>query len=528
MSLFIFLLSGLSASSFFLDDYLTNLIAKNKHSQAQLSFAIEHENLMALNHALNSSEFHSEQWLSLAKVLAKTQGEAAYQLALYYKASPQKMIFWFKSASRLGFHQATLALAQHFFDQNDFASAEKILLSFSANNLSINTKLHTRLQTKLLILKLNLAISQGQVGYIENSLLHDTQLLKETVEGRVLLNDIKKYQIGKLTNEALDTSKMIQQCENSIQLFATSLSHLKKLEGIIADFNTQPLSRAVCFASVRYMPVHALDCTKRQQAAIRCDESLWAPYANSIQTRYVGVMLPQGGANVHFGMLYFDSQDTVDVVAHEISHLLGFVDEYPLQAEHNTCQVTQTKSFSQNIAVLENTYYGDRRTIRSKILKQLAWGKYIKDNTPILQSVTASNGKRNWQLGTPEEFNNEVGVFNAQTCKKTNAKMREDFSAYKGLAQRTQLQYFSLSFPPLYSLLLKENTTHYRMPSFHYNIALAYFQQSAIGNNVSEDVALQRIAQHKKNIKLANYWLEQSARWESERDRYNKVRQGGF
>ncbi len=50
---------------------------------------------------------------------------------------------------------------------------------------------------------------------------------------------------------------MIQQCENSIQLFATSLSHLKKLEGIIADFNTQPLSRAVCFASVRYMPVHA-------------------------------------------------------------------------------------------------------------------------------------------------------------------------------------------------------------------------------------------------------------------------------
>jgi hypothetical protein len=46
------------------------------------------------------------------------------------------------------------------------------------------------------------------------------------------------------------------------------------------------------------------------------------------------------------------------------------------------------------------------------------------------------------------------------------------------------------------------------MPSFHYNIALAYYQQN--------------------NIKQAEYWLKKAASWENDVGRRNKVQQGGF
>ncbi|MCI2285324.1 hypothetical protein L3081_20470 [Colwellia sp. MSW7] len=377
-------------------------------------------------------------------------------------------------------------------------------------------------------MKLNLAISQGQVAYIENSISQYTQLLKETVGGQLLLNDIEKYQIGKLTNKALDANKMTQQCDNSIQLFATSLAHLKHVESLIEEFKTQPIHNVICFSPVRYIPINALDCGQGQNTAIRCDELQWASFAQSINTRYVGVMLPEGGANVHLGMLYFDSQDTADVVAHEISHLLGFIDEYPLKAEHITCRSPQTEIFSHNIAVIRNRYQGDQQAIRTHVIKQLSWGNHIKQSTPILHSVTDSKGDQYWQLGTPEKFKHEIGVFKAQTCNDTRAKKMDKVSAYKALAQRTQLQYFSLGFPPLYLHLLNENSTTYRMPSFHYNIALAYFQQTTLPQGISQFNASQQVILDKQNIQQANYWLEQAAKWEHDSERYKKIRKGGF
>jgi len=56
------------------------------------------------------------------------------------------------------------------------------------------------------------------------------------------------------------------------------------------------------------------------------------------------------------------------------------------------------------------------------------------------------------------------------------------------------------------------------MPSFHYNIALAYFQQSSFQQSNSQQ----------GNIEQANYWLEQAAKWEQDDNRRKKVRQGKF
>jgi len=503
MSLLIILVIGLSTSSFFLDDYLTKKINKNKHSIAQLNFALEQGNIAALHIAWKKSQYHSKQWLALATTLAKTQGNAAYQLGIYYQDNLTQATFWYKSAIRLKHPEASIALAQLYFQQDKLNKATEILAALPIT-------LSQKLMIEANILKVNVAINRGSIAEVKQMFTKYAQELQNTEKGQLLLTDIKKYQVLN-NNQVIKINSLTITCDNSIQLFTTNLKHLKHLEGLIKDFKEQALNRAVCFSPIRYMPINALNCRYEQNKAIRCDELNWKSWASKINTRYVGIMLPKGGANVHLGILYFDVQDNVDVVAHEVSHLLGFIDEYALAAEHVKCRFSQSGRFSQNIAVLKKHYQGDRSVIRTKVLKQLAWAKYIKNTTPILQATISSNDKQNWLLGTSKEYKDEVGLFNAQTCDNSTYQKKANFSAFKPLSYRTKLQYFALNFPELYLTLIQENSMQYLMPSFHYNIALAYFKQ---------------IPFNQKNIERAHYWLEQAEKWERDENRRNRVRLG--
>lgn len=511
MSLLVLLVTGLSTSSFFLNDYLTKTINKNKHSSAQFDFALRQDNLAVLRLSLSESQQYSQQWLVLATTLAKTQGDVAYQLAIYYQEDSSQALFWYKSAIRLNYHKASIALARHYFQQNKLNNATETLAALPVT-------LSQKLNTEANILKVNIAINRGDVSKVKLIINEHAQQLQKTIAGRLLLADINKYQLLIDNNKDPESGSLKLSCDNSIQLFATNLNHLKHLEGIIKYFEAQVLNQAVCFSSVRYMAINGLDCSNEQEKAIRCNELNWQPWASSIDTRYVGIMLPKGGANVHLGILYFDAQDSVDVIAHEVSHLLGFVDEYPLTAEHVKCRASQKISFSQNISVLKKTYLGDKNTVRIKVLKQIAWAKHIKKSTPILQPVTSLNDEKRWELGTPMRYKDDVGLFNAQTCDNSIDSLKEKFSAFKPVLKTTKLQYFSLDFPKLYSTLIEENSMQYLMPSFHYNIALAYFQQSTLQQNSFQ----------KTSVEQANYWLEQSAKWERDAKRIKKVRQGAF
>lgn len=513
VSLSIFLLTGLSTSSFFLDEYLTKVITKNEHSKKQLEFALAQEHMSALKLTFNQAELYSEKWLTVAKKMAKTQGKVAFQLAIYYqdKAFPEtkQAIFWYQQAIRLKYKKASISLAQYYFQNDEVTKAENILVT-SPISLASNLD-ETAL--KAIVLKIQIAIHQGKVSEVEKLISNYEQHIKTITAGRFLLANIKKYQVKFSFNQILNSKSSTPSCDNSIQLFATNLKHLKYLESMLVDFEDHSINNSVCFAPVRYMSINALDCTNDPNSAIHCNELNWQPWAKEVSSRYVGLMLPKGGANVHLGILYFDAQDTVDVVVHEVSHLLGFIDEYPLVAEHVRCQRPQKGIFSYNISILKNSYQGNQQEIRASVLKQLAWSKYIKSSTPILQLVKEVRGKQYWQLGTPEEFKQEIGVFPAQTCDKSNNKLQESFSAFKGAVQRNKLQYFALPFPKLYETLLQENSTQYRMPSFYYNIALAHSQQMAIKQKYSEQ---------------AQYWIKQAESKESDIERRKKIRRGEF
>ena len=59
MSLSIFLLTGLSTSSFFLPDFLTHIIEKNEYTASQLTFALAQGNDTALVNSLQQGKYGS-------------------------------------------------------------------------------------------------------------------------------------------------------------------------------------------------------------------------------------------------------------------------------------------------------------------------------------------------------------------------------------------------------------------------------------------------------------------------------------
>ncbi len=516
VALLVCLLITVSSSSFCLGKYLTKQITNDKHTKAQFAFALKQHNEAALHYAWQHAEKHSRSWQLLAKKLANTQGEAAYQLALFYQKSHSitQAITWYQQAIRLKFPPAFVALGQYYFDHDKFANADDILAQLANIDAKPNSKLDSKADNEssalaAQILKINLAVSRGNINVVKQGVTNFVKQLQNNSQGRLLLDNISKYQVLKVN----DNNKHAAVCANSIQLFATRFSHLQRLEQLIKGVDQYALKAMICFAPVRYIAIDTLACNAEVAQAIQCHEQNWQYLADSISTRFVGLLLPEGGANVHLGALYIDAHDSVDVFVHEISHLLGFVDEYPLAKGHVACGAVQSQSFSENVAVLANRYQGSRADIRAKILPQLAWGKQIKASTPILQLITeqASLTPKQWRLGTPKQFKHEVGVFAAQTCANTmndDLAGQSSFHAFKPLAKPTKLQYFSLVFPKEYVSFLREGSLRFLMPSFHYNIALAYFQQG--------------------NLAQANFWLKQSAIWENEQGRRAKILQGSF
>jgi len=496
----------LSSSSFFLVPYLNNQLRLNHYSQQQLTAALALSIPLAFTIKRQQYPQGSPSWLDYSIKLAKNQGISAFQLAKYYQNkiakddedfTVDKLVFWYQQAIRLGYQPAKLALAQWYFVKNKLLLANKI-----SHDITLVTSDSVILATKI-------AIALGTYQDIDTvQVLQQHTYLAKSQQGLELLDRIKKYSI--LTTLANDRFAIVRQgteqklCHNSIQLFATKLTDLAKVEQLIKQFKSHPLNAFVCFAPVRYRSIKKLHCSSLADTAIQCDESQWLDIANTITARYIAVLLPQGGANVHLGMLYLDENDNKQVFAHEISHLLGFVDEYPLPMSHANCLGVQAQKFADNIAVLADIYQGNKKVIRRRILANIAWATYIKESTPILHraKVKSSPSIDTWLLGTPAAYAQEVGVFPAETC------LGRPIHAFKPVYQQTQLRYFEKKFPASYTKILTTNAGKYSMPSFHYNLALALLAEgdkTAAKVWLDKSAALETIIRRKNSIITANY-----------------------
>jgi hypothetical protein len=489
----------LSSSSFFLFDYLEYKFASESLRERTLLFALKINHPSALNFEQAQNKVGSDTWLLLNKILAKNNSQAALRLASWYYQkftdlgtdhTKTQIIMWLKQAIRLGSIKASFLLGKFHYEQGNYQQANQILSQ-------VPDRVESQyLRSKLLQLTIKVVVALGDIDRVKYLLSKVADNYLNNKPFNKLLEDIKNYQVintaplEKVISSSDDNFIRgdTNTCLISIQLFATTFVHLSHIDKLLDNFfREKTLSYYTCFPKPRYINVNILNCQTKIEQAIICDEAIFKNIVDSTTTQYIGLMAEEGGANVHFGILYFDKNDHINVLSHEISHLLGFVDEYPLSPQHQTCQGIQRKTFAHNIAVIPSTYTGDRQVIRNKVLSSIAWGSLIADTTPVLQRVTNNFDTLfdknimsiTWKVGTPDMYKHVLGIFPAETCN--NALIVEtlpfknavDFNAYKPLKEYTHLQYSSYDFPKHYENILALAPKAYIMPSFHYNIALA-------------------------------------------------------
>lgn len=474
------LLLVITVSSFFLPKLLRLLLDNDTKNSFVLSYAKTLKLDEYFQHQRRNNPLGSFIWIKATTSLIDKRPIYTIELADFYLSinEPDKAIFWYQQAINKGFDNVRPNLAQLFFTQKKYLEA-KAILSSRVNYLD------ERDSEKSLIILIKIALIEGELAQLQS-----LRLLLESINfSHPLLTELTHFKVYSQTpiNKAVSSNISLhhidgtlatvtkeesnKDCIASIQFFATNLAELRYTKQLINQVKSLPLSKYSCFESVRYIPLNELECIHAKDEAITCNEAIWQAYKNEIDSRFIAVMVPKGGAKVHNGILYLDSEDTVDVFTHELAHLFGFIDEYSLPINHSRCSRAQKSAFAQNIAVLKKEYSGEQSEVRNKVLAQLAWRTFIKDETPIL---TEREGK--WLLGTPNKYKSEVGLFLSDTCQKITSTKTVNFQAFKPIAKRTSLHYFELDFPLLYQRLLEKDTKGFLMPSFHRNIEKAHNQ----------------------------------------------------
>ena len=454
------LLLLIPADSCSIADYLTRIIEQGRASKSELAYAKTLGLPAYFESQLMVNARGSAFWLSSKLNLAKKSGTHAVSLAQFYYSSKlyEDAYKWFRYATTLDPESREF---RQLFSEFLYQQSRYQELTQSVSNEETNSKVLNYL--------LNAYLALGDLQGL-NQLLSTVNNPLWKVKARKRL---EYYQVFPSTDRPLAS------CDNSIQMFATNIEDLGRAEELISLVQSKAVAQYFCFEKVRYTALPSLNCRLNAETAIQCDELAWQKIAPNISARYVGVILPEGGANVHEGILYLDRFDTEDVFAHEIWHLLGFVDEYPLPEYHSDCQQSEMVTIAKNVFVTPKITFINRLEARAKILSEIPWAAKIKPSTPIL----TENGE-NWHVGTPSTHRDEIGVFPAKTCSKSTV-----FS-FKPVNEYTTLEYQETPVPRLYHWLLENDFNAFIKPSYHFNIALASEQSG--------------------NRELAHHWLRKT------------------
>ena len=525
----------LSTSSFSFQDYFSALLSPDDRL---FDYAYQQQYTRAIRQKRSRQPHDSTAWLMYTRTLAQTDPIEALALAEYYQHKPDSLselakVNAIRQASKWYQHALALVTSQGLINKNlseQQYAAFKQRLYLRAANFYVSQNQSTSAFDLLLeivdanqsalLMAFDLAMRLGRV----DELSQYQHLLELSDKGRAHHGLLERYQVlnlwyQTLPEQVISSSKLVQAnraiCSNSIQFLSATLAGLQHAEQLIEQFQSHPLAEQVCFETPRYLPPKYFDCLTKQGSAISCNLLALSEIAPNIESRYLAFVHSEGGANVHYGSLHLALDDNAQVFAHELSHLVGFGDEYQLRAGHKLCRPEHTQesqvynlvtwpvdellvSSRASEQTSANFSTAERRQQRAEILAKLPWGKLIDDNTPIWQQI----GNR-WYLGTPDTYRGKVGLFRAESCDAN-----PDVQAFKPIYDFNQLRFFELDFPQVYLKIKALQPSKYLMPSFHYNLALESFWQN--------------------DIEQAKDWLGHSARLEQETKRKEKVLLGSY
>ncbi|WP_371378621.1 hypothetical protein [Thalassotalea aquiviva] len=490
----------LSHSSFSVSQYLKELLATHGQTPAQLDYGLGLKLTSAYKVAYTQSRQGSAPWLRYGQILGRSDPNYAWAMAQHFfsQQDAQFSHYWYQKALELGSQQAIINLGQSFLSQQRFNEQQ-------LQNLKVKISRFIDSSEEAQKIAIELAIWADDRTWLNSILPHLSQPKQLKLKQWLLdirFDDQVGLGVGKRqkdqANVLFTNIEQQDRCANSIQFFATNKANINKINGYLSTLKQHKFfGQQFCFLPVRYINEQALGCTNNASAPIQCREDIYANLDLAEHVRYIATVVPFGGANVNHGILYMDSRDDIKVLEHELLHLLGFIDEYPLPEGHRDCEPDNAPLVRQNVYITHPLTFLTEQEARAKLKHVLPWFDFIKASTPITHKTD-----QGYQLGTPMGFANEVGVFATDSCDLSSSQ------AFKAVASTTQMQHFELALEPIYQEMINRGEHNLKMPAYYYNLGLYARQQG--------------------HLERANHWFKKAGAVEKIIERQRLISQGEY
>ena len=384
-----------------------------KQWRSWLSFAVVLG--LAVTQAGSSAIFSSAH-----KVPAARSGQAQAQtyLAQSYWQQERRadaLHYWTQAAEALHL-PAIKALQKHFPKQHEYWRK----LAARAGDASAQA-----------LLKQN-ALTQRQQR-LRQETARQLQQAEDLNEITRIINQLPKseMQFKLLQGLELITRAQASDCQTNLVVVAPDGTDRFNLFNLLAEFRQHALADLPWCMALRFAEFSSSTAIGQQVKA-----------ADPLQI----IISEPGRAYATDDALYLPSSAGVDLLAHELAHLTGLADEYPMRTElaENFC-AGRYRHASRNIVITDSLQVTESEL--KQLWERLPWRDYFAGDVNY-QMLATEQGNGQWQLGSTGA--DAVGLFAAKTCKNSQG------IAWKPVAETTAMEHFDIPYwPPLYLQLME-------------------------------------------------------------------------
>ena len=269
-------------------------------------------------------------------------------------------------------------------------------------------------------------VQLGLWQHLEREEAHRVQ--QQLLEGR--FPELKQVKDLSLTTPAR------QQCALTIQPVLSTLKSASQWQQLSQAWqqDRQLSSLAICFSNPVFVDSLILSCSELQGTRIHCDSEAIKQVIQKTNATQVLVIAGKGGASYNNGWLQLPETATLPLLRHELSHIFGFIDEYPL---------------SSDIAVSE-----------------CQAGRLTPNLLFSIEDLPAYLAR--WQLSA-----DDIELTAVNSCQHASIQ------AYRVVRVDSHLQHYELAMPDLYLQLMQKQLQHPEqlMPVAYYFAYLARQEQ---------------------------------------------------
>lgn len=227
-----------------------------------------------------------------------------------------------------------------------------------------------------------------------------------------------------------------KQCALRLQPVVTTLHTARQWAMLLQQWqqDRQLSALQLCFNPPQFIDSQQLACTEQVGRRIRCQADALVPVVLQGKATQLVVLAGMGRASYNNGWLQLPVDASLALLRHEISHLFGFLDEYPLPAE-----------------------VASEECVTGRITPNLLFSKH---DLPAYLKY--------WQLSA-----HQIQLTPVHTCQ------HQGRLAYRVVAADSHLLHYELAMPALYLKLMQQQLKQPQllMPVQYYFAFLARQQQ---------------------------------------------------